>query len=229
MLFNATVTLTTIETRCSTTQGDYTYAKAQLHKKDGSTRDGVTIMSFGPNRMTVLDQFEAGRKITVHAVWDDHVLKILGPAKVYQRARRQSKTGFTGSASRRKTGNASPAYRSSRTTAASRSSMGDRSKGNGLFQATVLLNNVETRTSATKGDYTYAKGRLVRRDGYPRPVTVMAFGPQRASVIDELVSGHTIKVCVTWDDRVLKIIGPARTKLDTSSPDDGLAELDPAA
>jgi hypothetical protein len=47
-------------------------------KKDGSTRD-VTIMAFGAQRDAVKSFLRKGRTVTVTAVFDGGVVKILGP------------------------------------------------------------------------------------------------------------------------------------------------------
>lgn len=73
------MTLNTIETRNSEKKGPYAYGKATLHKKDGSTREGVTVMAFGAQHESVKGFLKAGRKIEVTAIWDGGVLKILGP------------------------------------------------------------------------------------------------------------------------------------------------------
>jgi hypothetical protein len=73
-----TLKITSTETRKSATKGAYTYGKATMLKKDGSTRD-VTIMAFGAQRDAVKSFLRKGRTVTVTAVFDGGVVKILGP------------------------------------------------------------------------------------------------------------------------------------------------------
>lgn len=82
-----TLTLTHLETRISEKKGDYTYAKAKLHKKDGSILENVTVMAFGQQHAKVKSILRMGRKIKVSAVWDNKVLKILGPARPRESAK----------------------------------------------------------------------------------------------------------------------------------------------
>jgi hypothetical protein len=73
-----TIKITSTETRKSATKGAYTYGKATMLKKDGSTRD-ITIMAFGAQRDSVKGLLRKGRTVTVTAVFDGGVVKILGP------------------------------------------------------------------------------------------------------------------------------------------------------
>ena len=74
----------------------------------------------------------------------------------------------------------------------------------------MTLNTVETRKSeAGKGDYTYAKVTLHKKDGTDKEgVVAMAFGAQRDSVKRFLVAGKTVEVSAIWDRGTLKILGP---------------------
>ena len=74
------MTLNTVETRQSANgKGDYTYAKATLHKKDGTDKANVTVMAFGAQRDSVKRFLVAGKTVEVTATWDGAGLKILGP------------------------------------------------------------------------------------------------------------------------------------------------------
>jgi hypothetical protein len=73
-----TLKITSTETRKSETKGPYTYGKADMIKKDGSIRP-VTIMAFGAQRDSVKNFLRKGRTVTVTAVFDGGVVKILGP------------------------------------------------------------------------------------------------------------------------------------------------------
>ena len=74
----------------------------------------------------------------------------------------------------------------------------------------MTLNEVETRKSNNgKGDYTYAKVTLHKKDGSDKTgVVAMAFGAQRDSVKRFLVAGKTVEVSAIWDGGSLKILGP---------------------
>jgi hypothetical protein len=45
----------------------------------------------------------------------------------------------------------------------------------------LTINSIETRNSATKGDYAYGKGTINKKDGSTRDMTIMSFGAQFAS------------------------------------------------
>ena len=74
------IKLNSVETRKSETKGSYTYAKGQILKQDGTTRDNVTFMAFGAQRDSVKSSLRKGRTLDVNAVFDGGVVKILGPA-----------------------------------------------------------------------------------------------------------------------------------------------------
>ena len=71
--------------------------------------------------------------------------------------------------------------------------------------------SIETRKSATKGDYSYGKANLVKKDGSVlEGRTIMAFGKQRASVSKFLRAGRNVDVQAVFEGGVIKILGPAR-------------------
>lgn len=72
----------------------------------------------------------------------------------------------------------------------------------------LTINSIETRNSATKGDYAYGKGTINKKDGSTRDMTIMSFGAQFASVRDILVEGAMLDVSAVFDGGVLKILGP---------------------
>jgi len=74
-----TMKINELETRQSNKAGEYTYGKVDLLKKDGSTRENVTIMAFGAQRQSVISFLEVGKTVEVTAVWDQGKIKILGP------------------------------------------------------------------------------------------------------------------------------------------------------
>ena len=76
------------------------------------------------------------------------------------------------------------------------------------MQTTLKIASVETRTSATKGKYTYGKATMLKKDGSTREVTIMAFGAQRDSVKSFLRKGRTVRVTAVFDGGVVKILGP---------------------
>jgi hypothetical protein len=72
----------------------------------------------------------------------------------------------------------------------------------------ITVNSIETRTSATKGDYAYGKGVINKKDGTEKAVTIMSFGAQFASVRDILVEGATVDVNAVFDGGTLKVLSP---------------------
>ena len=72
----------------------------------------------------------------------------------------------------------------------------------------ITIATIETRTSATKGDYAYGKGVINKNDGTEKPVTIMSFGAQFASVADILVAGATVDVNAVFDGGTLKVLSP---------------------
>ena len=78
---NITLKIVSLETRTSETKGKYTYAKVDILKKDGTTRENVTMMAFGAQRESVAKMLRKGRKLTLSCVFDGGVLKVLGPQR----------------------------------------------------------------------------------------------------------------------------------------------------
>lgn len=79
---------------------------------------------------------------------------------------------------------------------------------------TLILSNIQTKTSAKAGEYTLAKGDIVRKDGSVlKGFTVMAFGKQRASVKGFLKEGRKLVFNAIFEkdrNRSIKILGPGR-------------------
>ena len=82
------------------------------------------------------------------------------------------------------------------------------------MQTTITLGAITT-AATTKGSnigskYTVAKGSIMHtKDGTEKPVTVMAFGAQRESVLKMLRKGKKVTLTTVWDGKnVLKVLGP---------------------
>jgi len=75
----------------------------------------------------------------------------------------------------------------------------------------IKLTSTETRKSANgKGNYTYAKGSILKQDGTTREnVTFMAFGAQRDALKSRLRAGRTLDVKAVFDGGVVKLLGLA--------------------
>ncbi|QAY80278.1 hypothetical protein [Sphingosinicella sp. BN140058] len=76
-----------------------------------------------------------------------------------------------------------------------------------IFHADVTVGAVETRTSATKGDYSYIAGSKISYKGRENLGVVMAFGNQRAEVLEQLVEGNTVKLALQRDGGTLRVVG----------------------
>ena len=74
---------------------------------------------------------------------------------------------------------------------------------------TLTIDSIETRNSETKGDYAYGKATINKVDGTSKAATIMSFGPQFASVRDQLVEGAQIRVNAVFNGGILKILSPA--------------------
>jgi hypothetical protein len=72
----------------------------------------------------------------------------------------------------------------------------------------ITIASLEVRNSATKGDYAYGKGVINKKDGTEKPVTIMSFGAQFASVRDTMVAGATLDVNAVFDGGTLKVLSP---------------------
>ena len=81
----------------------------------------------------------------------------------------------------------------------------------------ITINSIETRTSATKGDYAYGKATINKKDNTTRDVTVMSFGKQFESVREMLVEGTQVEVNAVFDKGVLKILSPYTPKADNDA------------
>ncbi len=81
------------------------------------------------------------------------------------------------------------------------------------MQVTITLASVTTGT-VTKGPskgqkFSTSKGATAHFSNSDKPVTVMAFGAQRESVLKLLRKGKKVTVTAVWDGKnVLKVLGP---------------------
>ena len=82
---------------------------------------------------------------------------------------------------------------------------------------TLKINSLEVRKSQTKGDYAYAKGVQVLKDGsLGEERTIMSFGPQFASVRRFMRSGRKIVVQAVFDKGTIKVLGPQKVAAKTA-------------
>ncbi len=82
---NLTLKITSVDVRKTKTKNeDYAYARGVILKKDGTQSPERTIMSFGPQFASVRKFLRPGRKIVVNTVFNNGVVKVLGPKKDVQ-------------------------------------------------------------------------------------------------------------------------------------------------
>lgn len=80
-MFQANITLGAIQTGTTQKGEKYTTSRGStLNKKDGSSRP-VCVMAFGAQRDSVAKLLRKGKTVTVTAVWDGGVLKVIGPRR----------------------------------------------------------------------------------------------------------------------------------------------------
>lgn len=76
----------------------------------------------------------------------------------------------------------------------------------------LKLTSTEVRKSENgKGDYLYAKGNLIKKDGTVlEGRTIMSFGDQFKSVRKFMRSGRTVTVSAVFEGGTIKVLGPQR-------------------
>jgi hypothetical protein len=75
----------------------------------------------------------------------------------------------------------------------------------------LKITSAEVRKSDTKGDYLYAKGSLIKKDGTVlEGRTIMSFGDQFKSVRKFMRSGRTVTVSAVFEGGTIKVLGPQR-------------------
>lgn len=83
-MFQANITFGSVETKTiqsgPSAGQKYATSRAVLNKKDGTTRE-VTVMAFGAQRESVAKLLRKGKTVTLSAVWDKRIVKIIGPRR----------------------------------------------------------------------------------------------------------------------------------------------------
>lgn len=188
-VMQTTLKISSIDRRSSEAAGNYAYMKAEMLKKDGSTRE-VTAMAFGPAYENLKSQLRKGRKVACTASFDGGILRVVGrPADPAKLAAARTKNADAAAP-------AVAAQKAPRTPAEP-------------IVTSLQIASVEHRNTEAAGDYAYLKGSIVDAAGETREVTAMAFSQAYELLRDELVEGANVSITAQFGRGAVRIVGGA--------------------
>ena len=79
-----------------------------------------------------------------------------------------------------------------------------------IFNATITPASIESKTSATGGNYLLMSGATVAYGNVTQTRTVMAFGKSVADVQGMLAEGQPVELAVQYDGGSVRIVGQVR-------------------
>lgn len=81
------IKINSLETRTGPKAGDFTYAKVDVLKNDGTVLADRTLMAYGKPRDSVKGFLKEGRTVTVNAIFRKGTILVLGQDKAKAKAK----------------------------------------------------------------------------------------------------------------------------------------------